>query len=162
MIKLPLNLVRVYEVLFKIRVRNINLPPETVTFDYSSLHIMLIYRAEPWETDCTHEAALLLCDPFLSSKVHRLILSLCLFFFFLMRGGGCEVTALGVRVEAPYLKPQHGRVRRRSTARSTLRGSSVKTYRKASMHRKKPKIISWRGGGNVTQQHLQVKQRLTN
>lgn len=42
-----------------------------------------------------------------------------------------------------YLKPQHGRVRRRNTARSTLSGSSVKTYRKASMHRKKPKSISY-------------------
>lgn len=43
-----------------------------------------------------------------------------------------------------HLKPQHGRVSSRSTASSTLRGSSVNTYRKASTHRKKPKIISWR------------------
>ncbi|TNN36984.1 hypothetical protein EYF80_052855 [Liparis tanakae] len=37
-------------------------------------------------------------------------------------------------------QPQHGRVRRRSPASSTRRGSSVKTYRKASTHRKKPKL----------------------
>lgn len=98
MIKLPLELVRVYEVLFKFLVRNINFPLETATFDYFSLQIILIYQAEPWQTDCMHGAALLLCDPFLSSKVHRLILSLCLF---LIWGGGCEVTALGVRVAAP-------------------------------------------------------------
>lgn len=62
-----------------------------------------------------------------------------------------------------YLKPQHGRVRRRSTARSTLSGSSVKTYRKASMHRKKPKIISYEETRHTatpstqnTQNHLEM------
>lgn len=49
------------------------------------------------------------------------------------------------RLRGSYLEPQHGRVRRRSTASSTLSGSSVKTYRKASMHRKKPKIMSYEG-----------------
>lgn len=56
-------------------------------------------------------------------------------FFFFLQVGECF---------GSDLKPQHGRVRRRSTASSTLRGSRVKTYRKASTHRKKPKIISWK------------------
>lgn len=56
-----------------------------------------------------------------------------------------KVMAVAVSKRGSYLKPQHGRVRRRSTARSTLSGSSVKTYRKASRHRKKPKIISYEG-----------------
>lgn len=78
-----------------------------------------------------------------SNKVHRLILSLYLLSL-------CQCVEVGARLgsaswkRGSYLEPQHGSVRRRSTARSTLSGSSVKTYRKASMHRKKPKIISYK------------------
>ena len=55
----------------------------------------------------------------------------------------CECVCVWVYVcVGSDLKPQHGRVRRRSRASSTLRGSRVKTYRKASTHKKKPNVIS--------------------
>lgn len=101
---------------------------------------------------------------FPSNKVNQLILSLeLLFCFFLQYAEVVARYGSGSWKQGSYLKPQHGRVRRRNTARSTLSGSSVKTYRKASMHRKKPKIISYEETSHTatpltqnTQNHLKM------